>query len=107
MLHGARAAGNGVDGPPEGRQQPPAARVGILAHAEHRDHHVLARQLDEHVVLLSHEPGQLEAAGLRAAHVDGEAQRVVAEHSGGAGQALVEHVEPGDLADGRPRAPQG
>ena len=39
----------------------PAGR-GVLAHAEHRHHHVLARQLQVHVVALAHEPGQLVAA---------------------------------------------
>ena len=46
---------------------------------------------------------QLVAARARAAHVDGEPQRVVGEHTRRARQALVQHVEPG-RSRGSPRA---
>ena len=63
-------------------------------------------ELEVHVVALAHEPRQLVAAVAGAAHVDREPQRVVVEHARGAGQPLVEHVEPGQLAHRRPRGGQ-
>ena len=72
LLGVARLALHSVDGVAQRRQQPLAARLGVLAHSEHGDHDVLTRQLHEHVVLLAHEPGQLEPARLGAANVDCE-----------------------------------
>ena len=82
----------------EGGHQPRAGGRHVLAHAEDRDHHVLAGKLEVHVVALAHDPGQRVAAVAGAANVDGQAERVVVEHAGRAGQPLVQHVETGQLA---------
>ena len=50
---------------------------------------------------------QLVAVDREPAHVDREPQRVVAEHAGAPDEALVEHVEAGDLADLGARAVDG
>jgi hypothetical protein len=72
MRAGTRPRADRVDRLPERVQQPLGRIPRVLAHPEHAHQHVVARQLDVHVVLLAHEPRQLEAADARAAHVDRE-----------------------------------
>ena len=77
---------------------------GRLPHPEDRDDHRLTRELEVHVVLLVHHAGDLVPARAGAANVDREPQRVVPVHARPSGDALVEHVEPRQLADRLARA---
>ena len=87
-----------VHGVPERLHQALAALPHGLGHAEHGDHHVLAEELEVHVVALAQERCELVSGRARAAHVDRQAERVVGMHAGGPDQPLVEHVQARDGA---------
>ena len=80
--------------------------LDAFAEPEHRDHDVLAAELDVDVVVVAHPARDLVAADAGGPDVHAHPQRVDRRDAEGSDEALVEDLEAADGADAARSAPR-